>query len=87
MFDINVDYKVLLHYTKKYELGFEYCDLEDSKKADLVTVFLESRNKKTDNLEDTDLERDFPNTDKGMYNATLYAEKLSKKYNTTWDIY
>ena len=83
----NIDYKVLLHYTKKYKGGFEYCDLEDAKKADLITVFLEFRNKITNDLEDINLEKDFKNCDQGMSKAILYAEKLSKRFNTTWDQY
>ena len=83
----NIDYKVLLHYTKKYKGGFEYCDLEDAKKADLITVFLEFRNKITNDLEDINLEKDFINCDQGMSKAILYAEKLSKRFNTTWDQY
>ena len=82
------DYKVLLHYTRRYSLGgLEYCDIENSKKAQLITVFLECRNKRTDDLQDIDREKDFPNSKQGMNEAILYAEKLSKKYNTSWDQY
>ena len=82
-----IDYKVLLHYTKKYNGGLEWCDIEDSKKAELITVFLEGRTKETHYLEHIDSERDFPNTDQGMNDAVIYAEKLSKRFNTTWDQY
>jgi hypothetical protein len=82
-----MDYKVLLHYTKKYSGGEMYCDLYESKKAELITVFLEGRTKKTQNLNYIDSEKDFPNTDQGMNDAVLYAETLSKRFNTTWDQY
>ena len=83
-----INYKVLLHYTRRYSLGgLEYCDIENSKKAQLITVFLEGRTKETYYLEHIDSERDFPNSKQGMNEAILYAEKLSKKYNTSWDQY
>ena len=84
----NIDYKVLLHYTKKYKGGFEYCDLEDAKKA--VDIGCTGINKNAPNLitlEDINLEKDFKNCDQGMSKAILYAEKLSKRFNTTWDQY
>lgn len=82
-----IDYKVLLHYTKKYSGGEMYCDLYESEKAELITVFLEGRTKETQDLEHIDSERDFPNTDQGMNDAVIYAEELSKRFNTTWSQY